>query len=375
MLAVGVLQAEARKIEPEFGMRNAPIMINNILYIWTNIVWVAVYFVADRVQVINDAIEEVEREFLAAAKHKKLSAAQQRQQAYKQATPEVNVHGTAYFKFERMVKLAEKIMLWHKHGGTGRSAEEAHFHTPGKFLSAQEIAAIHEASGCKDQTQPPPVDECEKDMYRKVDGTCNNLKRTALGASSTAFRRLIPSRYEDGVSRPIGFLQSQYSPAFPNGPFASPKPSPRVVINNILIDKDIEDYKHTLLLMQFGQFVAHDIALLNANQTCPDTCIINEEFEGKCYPFVVPVKPDNVMMTMPRSSNCADFPRSFGACPREDEYTDGMPPRQQLNGASHFLDGSTIYGSSERILDLVRDQEDPALLKVGAPAKAGQELL
>lgn len=27
MLAVGVLQAEARKIEPEFGMRNAPIII------------------------------------------------------------------------------------------------------------------------------------------------------------------------------------------------------------------------------------------------------------------------------------------------------------------------------------------------------------
>lgn len=128
------------------------------------------------------------------------------------------------------------------------------FHTPGKTLSTQEITRIHEAFGCMDQTKAP-TDDCSKKLYRSADGTCNNLEKTAPGASSTGFRRLIPARYEDGVSRPRGFLQSQYLTS--NGPFSSPIPSPRVVIEKVLIDKDIEDPKHSLLLMQFGQFVRY----------------------------------------------------------------------------------------------------------------------
>lgn len=35
-------------------------------------------------------------------------------------------------------------------------------------------------------------------MYRSPDGSCNNLKRSSLGKSTTAYKRLLPPVYLDG---------------------------------------------------------------------------------------------------------------------------------------------------------------------------------
>lgn len=182
--------------------------------------------------------------------------------------------GISSLKFERMVKLADKELVRHQLTTATLSKAEALarelFYTPGRILSTQELMKLFEASGCKDQTRAPTPAECEMETYRTADGTCNNLKNTAWGASSTAFRCLLPARYDDDMSTPRGFRQSQYKTD--RSPFSSPVPSPRVVIRKILTDQPIEDPEHSHLFMQFGQFVAHDLGFLSGTLPCPKSC-------------------------------------------------------------------------------------------------------
>ena len=44
--------------------------------------------------------------------------------------------------------------------------------------------------------------ECEAARYRSHSGECNNLRHWRDGSSHTLQRRILPSRYQDGVSRP-----------------------------------------------------------------------------------------------------------------------------------------------------------------------------
>jgi len=47
-------------------------------------------------------------------------------------------------------------------------------------------------------------DMCFHSKYRALDGTCNNLRHPMMGASLTAFYRVLPSAYENGFNLPIG---------------------------------------------------------------------------------------------------------------------------------------------------------------------------
>ena len=48
--------------------------------------------------------------------------------------------------------------------------------------------------------------------HRSIDGCCNNLENPSHGMPSTAFLRLLPSEYSDGVSLPRGGLTSSSLP-------------------------------------------------------------------------------------------------------------------------------------------------------------------
>jgi thyroid peroxidase len=137
-----------------------------------------------------------------------------------------------------------------------------------------------------------------------------------------------------------------------------------VVIDKILVDEKDLDLAHTQLFMQFGQFVAHDVAqVTDMGETCPDTsCVVDDQLVGSCFPFVVPVERNNTMVTMADSSNCAVFKRSLGSCfPNASELESGQFVRQQVNAVTHFLDASTVYGSDNATLQIVRN------LTSGAP--------
>ena len=142
-------------------------------------------------------------------------------------------------------------------------------------------------TGCLNAT--PPRD-CSKEVnlynYRTSDGVCNNLKNTTYGATTTPFRRILPADYEDGVSVPRGYSQAivnctsshtEYCTSEdgcdPTTPYHStavaesttcinfqpPLPSSRYTSWQIILDKEPSEYPYTHILMQFAQFVDHDI--------------------------------------------------------------------------------------------------------------------
>lgn len=332
---------------------------------------------ADREAFISSAIEDVEMEFEIAAQQKvELTETEEELLAFKAPSPEALAQGTAALKFERTVKHAEKKLLLGRRQAAAQTAESIIeelatevFHTPGTILSAQEVKKIYDQSGCT-QLEPPSCDSQEKLAYRSADGTCNNLQNPTLGAALTPLRRLIPSRYDDGVSRPVGFLQSQGS-RFSPGPFTSPHPSPRVVSTRALFDRDIEDTKHTHMLMQWGQFVDHDIGFEPMFKDCPKTCVVKDNDEGKCFPYAVPRETENIMATMANSMNCGRFERSIPSCPSADHFKSGesLPPREQLNEITHYIDASTVYGFSEKTLYEILDPSTGFVLKTGKNGK------
>jgi peroxidase len=87
---------------------------------------------------------------------------------------------------------------------------------------------------------------CEYSKYRTIDGSCNNLRKPLWAKSNTAFSRLVPPAYADGINKPrISVTGGQL-------------PSARVVSVAAATDRNITDKKFTLFVMQWGQ-VCHSL--------------------------------------------------------------------------------------------------------------------
>lgn len=79
------------------------------------------------------------------------------------------------------------------------------------------------------------------------DGTCNNLINTSQGKAVSAFTRLLPPEYADGINEP---RRAKDGGELPN---------PRTVSLSLSPEAQIENNYYSLMLMQFGQFVDHDL--------------------------------------------------------------------------------------------------------------------
>ncbi len=305
-----------------------------------------------------------------------LTESQAKLRAFKKATPSALTQGNANLKFENMIKRAERKIFRYQRLATvqtlssmAESLAMELLYTPGTTLSGEEIARIYQESGCEEV-----VPDCTDSAHRKPDGTCNNLAKPTWGAINTPLRRLIPARYDDGMSRGRGFLQSQGSKLFSQGVFNAPNPSPRITSTEIIKDKNDRDAGHTHILMQWGQFLDHDMSLVPEYEKCPEACEVTAANEGRCYPFPVPEEDEDVSVTLANSKRCHEFHRSVGACPPGGQT---VPPREQLSGITHFIDGSNVYSSTADILnDELRDgSSDAGLLKVGPPAQGKKVLM
>ena len=83
------------------------------------------------------------------------------------------------------------------------------------------------------------------DPYRSIDGCCNNVNLKDLGSANKAFIRFLDPVYEDNIEVPRG---GRSASSLPNARVHSTKP--------IVGNKDV-----SLIVMQFGQFLDHDITL------------------------------------------------------------------------------------------------------------------
>ncbi|KAI4456683.1 oxidase/peroxidase [Holotrichia oblita] len=182
--------------------------------------------------------------------------------------------------------------------------------------------------------------------YRTADGTCNNIKEPWKGASMTPMQRFLTPIYEDGIQSPRLSI------------FNRNLPSSRKISTMIHRDKNRSVPTITLMFMQWGQFLDHDVTLTATsrafNNSVPRCCLpgstglLPPEFmHPECMPIQVP-RDDWFMGRF--GMRCMEFIRSAPATRIDCD----LGWREQINQVTSYIDGSMIYGSDVRKAESLR---------------------
>lgn len=187
--------------------------------------------------------------------------------------------------------------------------------------------------------------ECPRNpKYRTYEGICNNKKYPHWGAANTPFRRALNPDYCDGVSAPRCAKDS------------SKLPSARDVSVTIHRPSYFTDKHFTVMLAVWGQFLDHDITATASSQGLEgspiECCSSSQPLHPECFPVEL-AKGDPYFDEF--NVTCMNFIRSMPA------PTNRLGPRQQLNQASGFIDGSVVYGSTEDKVRELRSFKDGKL--------------
>ncbi|XP_037298832.1 peroxidasin [Manduca sexta] len=179
---------------------------------------------------------------------------------------------------------------------------------------------------CKNQTAP-----CPATKYRSLDGTCNNLNHPyRWGVSHTPFRRILPAVYGDGISSPR------------TGVNGAPLPSARDVSVTVHRPSYAHDSSFTVMLAVWGQFLDHDITATalskGQNSSALSCCDPEQPPHPECFPVLLDVEDP---FYQDYNLTCMEFVRSAPA------PTCHFGPREQMNQATAFVDGSTVYGFAQ----------------------------
>lgn len=177
-----------------------------------------------------------------------------------------------------------------------------------------------------------------KSVYRRIDGSCNNLYVPWWGKANSPYERLIYPAYEDGVDEPRSKSVGGHS-----------LPNPRTV--SMLVHKPRRSRAQTTHLFAFfGQYVNHDLALTGRSSYSDGAekhCGCENYKDPDCLPIPIPrndyYNRDQKCFPFTRSS-AVDY--SFNDC--KFKY------REQENLVTHWLDSSNTYGSSDRLAKKLR---------------------
>ncbi|KAJ8977727.1 hypothetical protein NQ317_019401, partial [Molorchus minor] len=179
--------------------------------------------------------------------------------------------------------------------------------------------------------------------FRTIDGSCNNQMFPNWGTPLTPFSRLLPLAMKTPTSYGIWFPRVSVV----DGRQLS---SPRLISATLFSEDDAHNQEYTLMVMQFGQLVSHEITqsldttFINGSaiSCCTDggqNMLPIEERHYACMPIDI---PENDPFFGRFKQRCMNFVRSI-LSPRLD-CTLGYA--QQMNKVTHFIDGSSIYGST-----------------------------
>ncbi|KAG9474573.1 hypothetical protein GDO78_004719 [Eleutherodactylus coqui] len=232
-----------------------------------------------------------------------------------------------------------------------------------ELVSPHYISMIANVSGCSAHRQTPNCsDICFHQHYRTHDGTCNNLQHSTWGASLTAFQRLLKPTYQNGFNLPRGLGVSEESGVLP-------LPLPRLVSTTMIGSETITpDSQYTHMLMQWGQFLDHDM-----DQTVPALSMSRFSDNAPCSHVCTndpPCLPINIPENDPRGTTgrCMFFARSSPVCGSgvTSLLMDSAYYREQVNMLTSYLDASNVYGSTEQESHELRDlSNQKGMLKVG----------
>uniref|UniRef100_A0A8C9ZPM8 Peroxidasin n=1 Tax=Sander lucioperca TaxID=283035 RepID=A0A8C9ZPM8_SANLU len=216
-------------------------------------------------------------------------------------------------------------------------------------------------------------DICFHQKYRSHDGTCNNLQHPMWGASLTAFERLLKSVYDNGFNLPRGATEQLH-----NG---YRLPLPRLVSTTMIGTETITpDDRYTHMLMQWGQFLDHDLdstvmalsqSRFSDGQLCTQVC----SNDPPCFPIQF---PPNDPRQLRSGTRCMFFVRSSPVCGSgmTSLLMNSVYPREQINQLTSYIDASNVYGSSRHESEEIRDlASQRGLLRQGIIQRTGKPLL
>lgn len=286
--------------------------------------------------------------------------------SFRRASAKSVAMGKARLKMERAVAHAERILLEKKRQQTAMVASreeqaeliaEELYHKPGTILDKKELAHIYQTTECEELR---PEVECSSIPFyhsvRTISGLCNNVEHSTYGASFTPFSRIIPAQYANGIN---SLFNQAFEPDL--GPFLAPSPSARLISDTAILDRDVNDSLHTHLIMQWGQFMDHDLDL--AVEFPEQECDLEEcETNEICAPVRIPEDDEIFGLGTAREGECHPFQRTVPACVENPfEFT----AREQVNELTHYIDGSMVYGSTDARAEFLREFEG-GLLRVSA---------
>ena len=118
-------------------------------------------------------------------------------------------------------------------------------------------------------------------------------------------------------------------------------PNARLASSLLHSDDDVPNYDVNLILMQFGQFLDHDISLSpeHENTNCCNIPPLGDpDHDPECMPISI---PSNDAFFSQYNQNCMELTRSVPHCSQPGGN------REQFNIITSFLDASNVYGSDE----------------------------
>ncbi|GFY44882.1 chorion peroxidase, partial [Trichonephila inaurata madagascariensis] len=188
---------------------------------------------------------------------------------------------------------------------------------------------------------------CPTTKYRTSDGSCNNLQHPEWGKTFHTYARVLPPRYADGINE----ARASYD--------GGPLPSAREVSQRAISSEDRPSRKVTVAFSLWSQFLAYDLSLTGVTLAGNGDGIVCchpdiQKNPRLLHPACMPIHiPDNDPYFRLFDRTCMHFVRSVAA-PRSD-CTFG--PREQLNQVTAYIDGSTIYGTTEERTNILRSFE------------------
>ncbi|XP_014241110.1 uncharacterized protein LOC106661888 [Cimex lectularius] len=188
---------------------------------------------------------------------------------------------------------------------------------------------------------------CQAKKYRSLSGHCNNVQTPSWGSAGSSYARYLSPDYADDISLPRG------TALYPEG-----LPSARDVSLGV---HDQVDRQHSHLVATaaiWAQLVTNDLSLTpqmtGYNGVRLKCCGVEfADFHPECFPIRLPENDP-----IHGGARCQEYTRSATA-PRKSCT---LGPREQVNEATAFLDGSSLYGTSTEENEQLRTFEGGKLL-------------
>ncbi|XP_060870516.1 peroxidase-like [Metopolophium dirhodum] len=193
-----------------------------------------------------------------------------------------------------------------------------------------------------------PTISCDANAkYRSINGSCNNLRTPWLGASITPHLRILDAYYDDGEYQ---FRKQANGNPLPNARYIQQK--------MFLYEQFPYPNDHNVLFMEWGQFVAHDTTRLPPDVSVGGNCCDLQKAKSvppQCQAVIEVPKNDPIYLK--RGQTCLNFNRARTSI----SYGCRLKHTTFMVDATHFIDGSQIYGSDEKVAADLRSFKDGRL--------------